>query len=161
MERDGSTVMDLSIAANAPALTTPTQSWQQRLNSIIEFHDKVATMRFIDETARSALEAVAAQMRESGPSPELKRGEEHIDLSVPHGEFEIFRYTIWSRSYRAPSFAFSETRKAGEGQPKHYRAMAQTTEVDQPHDVTGYTRDQVINELLNRYARFRHTRRQV
>lgn len=161
MERDGLTTLDLSVAASAPALTTPTQSWQQRLNSIIGFHDKVATMQFIDETARCALEAVAAQMRESGLSPEVKRGEENIDLSVPHGEFGIFRYTIWSRSYRAPSFAFSETRKAGEGQPKHYRAMAQTTDVDQPHDVTGYTRDQVINELLNRYARFRHTRRRV
>ena len=37
--------------------------------------------------------------------------------------------------------------------------MAHGTEADQQHDVTGYTRDQLINDLLNRYARFRHVRR--
>jgi len=36
---------------------------------------------------------------------------------------------------------------------------AQGSEDKQPHDVTGYTRDQLINDLLNRYARFRLARR--
>jgi choline/glycine/proline betaine transport protein len=37
--------------------------------------------------------------------------------------------------------------------------MAYSSEGDQQHDVTGYTREQLINDLLNRYARFRHARR--
>jgi choline/glycine/proline betaine transport protein len=37
--------------------------------------------------------------------------------------------------------------------------VASTSESDQPHDVTGYTGDQLINDLLNGYARFRHARR--
>jgi choline/glycine/proline betaine transport protein len=37
--------------------------------------------------------------------------------------------------------------------------MTFSSEGDQQHDVTGYTREQLINDLLNRYARFRHARR--
>jgi choline/glycine/proline betaine transport protein len=37
--------------------------------------------------------------------------------------------------------------------------MAHSSEGEQPHDVTGYTTGQLINELLNRYARFRQSRR--
>ena len=41
----------------------------------------------------------------------------------------------------------------------HYRAVASSPDSDQSHDVTGYSADQLINDLLNRYARFRHARR--
>jgi choline/glycine/proline betaine transport protein len=37
--------------------------------------------------------------------------------------------------------------------------MVRWSDSDQQHDVTGYTRDQLINNLLNAYARFRHARR--
>lgn len=39
------------------------------------------------------------------------------------------------------------------------RAVAQGSESDQQHDVTVYSRDQLINDLLNAYACFRHVRR--
>jgi choline/glycine/proline betaine transport protein len=159
MERAGDTALDLSVAADAPPIAIPIPSWQQRLNSIAEFYDQPRITRFLDRTARPALEAIAAQMRENGLVPQLDHDDSHIDLSVPHGEFGVFRYTIWSRGYRSPSFAFAETRKVHDSERKHYRAMAQTTDGDQPHDVTGYSSDQLIHELLNRYARFRHTRR--
>jgi len=37
--------------------------------------------------------------------------------------------------------------------------MACSSAGDQAHDVTGYTHEQLTDDLLNRYARFRHTRR--
>lgn len=46
-----------------------------------------------------------------------------------------------------------------EPEGRHYRAMAYSPEGELPHDVTGYTREQLINELPNRCARFRHARR--
>jgi len=150
------TAMDLSIAVDTPPAAG--LSWQQRLASITGFYDRPEIESFLGETAHAALEAVAAQMRESGLAPELIRGEDRLDLDVPHGDRGVFRYTIRARSFRSPSFAWAETRGTAQD-ARHYRAMAYSSEGDQQHDVTGYTRDQLINDLVNRYAAFRHVRR--
>ena len=155
-ENTGSS-MDLSAAADAPPPTTGL-SWQQRLASITHFYGRAEIAAFLDGVGRPALEAVAAQMRESGLVPELTQNEQQLDLNVPHGDRGVFRYTIRARSFRSPSFAWAET--TGQSpDSRHYRAMASSSEGDQPHDVSGYTREQLINDLVNRYARFRHARR--
>ncbi len=149
--------MDLSLDADTqPAAAS--LSWQQRLASITGFYDKREIVSFLGDTARPALEAVAAQMQESGLTPESAQREDQLDLTVPHGDRGVFRYTIRARGFRSPSFAWAETGGAST-QGVHYRAMAHTSETDQQHDVTGYTREQLINDLLNHYARFRHVRR--
>jgi choline/glycine/proline betaine transport protein len=149
--------MDLSIAADS-APSDAGLSWQQRLASITGFYDKPKIASFLNETARPALDAVAAQMLENGLAPELAAREGQLDLHVPHGDSGVFRYTIRARSFRSPSFAWAETNDQAP-ESRHYRAMAFSSEGDQQHDVTGYSRDQLINDLLNRYARFRHARR--
>ena len=151
------TAMDLSIAADTPAPAAGL-SWQQRLASITGFYDHGEIAAFLSDTASPALDAVAAQLRESGLVPESTQRQDQLDLSVPHGDRGVFRYTIRARSFRSPSFAWAETNGQAPAS-RHYRAMAFSSEGDQQHDVTGYTRDQLINDLLNRYAHFRHTRR--
>ena len=149
--------MDLSLAAGMPS-SDEGLSWQQRLASITGFYDKQEITAFLGGTVQPALEAIAAQMRENGLVPELTQGEERLELQVPHGDRGTFRYTVRARSYRSPSFAWAESRN-GPPENRHYRAMASSSEGEQQHDVTGYSSEQLINELLNQYARFRHVRR--
>lgn len=158
MESHG-TSMDLSIAAEVPPPGRTGLTWQQRLDSITRQYEKSEIEAFLAATAHPALSAIAEQMRGKGLTPELEHDAEHLAFSVPHGDRGAFLYTIRSRGFRVPSFAYVETRKSHGTDRQHYRAMAHTSEGDQPHDVTGFTRDQLINDLLNRYARFRHTRR--
>lgn len=143
---------------NVPSLH-PGLSWQQRLTSIMGHFAEGDVAAFMGDTARPALEAVSKQMLESGYTPELTEKPDGLDLTIPHGDQGSFRYTIRSRHFRQPSFVWAETRSVHDAEPRHYRAMAHTSEGDQPHDVTGFTREQLIDDLLNRYARFRHTRR--
>jgi len=156
MERLG-TSTDLLMAESAPF--EPERNWQQRLISIVHHFGRSDIEDFISATARPALEAFSEEMRESGFSPELVEDPDCINLTVPHGERGSFRYTIRSRPFLLPSFVWAESRRVQESEPRHFRAMAHTSEGEHPHDVTGFTRDQLINDLLNRYARFRHTRR--
>lgn len=155
-ERRG-VLADLSMAE--PVSPEPERSWQQRLTSVVHHFGRSDIENFIVATARPALVAFSKEMQDSGFSPELAEDADCIHLTVPHGERGSFQYTIRSRPFLLPSFVWAETRKVRESEPKHFRAMAQTSEGDHPHDVTGFTRDQLINDLLNRYARFRHTRR--
>ncbi|UXC91426.1 BCCT family transporter [Sphingobium sp. RSMS] len=156
MESEGSAI-DLS--ADAHAAPAEGLGWQQRLASITRYHEKGEIAGFLTDTARPALEAVASQMRDSGLVPDVTQDGTHVELRVPHGERGEFRYAVRARAFRAASFAFAETRRRETDEHRHYRAMAQSSQSDQPHDVTGYTGDQLINDLLNRYARFRHARR--
>ena len=149
--------MDLSLAAETSAAPAHV-GWQQRLASITHFYGKQEITAFIGSTALPAMEAVAAQMRESGLLPEFTQKDDRLDLAVPHGDAAVFRYTVRARTFRAPSFAWAET-TAPDPEHWHYRAMAYSSDDDQPHDVTGYSREQLINDFLNRYARFRHARR--
>jgi len=156
LQTESEAPIDLSdTAAASPEVEL---SWQQRLASITAFYGKPEITAFLGDTARPALEAVAAQFRESGLEPELADGESRIELVVPHGDRGQFRYTIRARSYRAPSFAWTEG-DGRESASRHYRAMASGAEGEPQHDVTGYTRDQLINDLLKRYTQFRHVRR--
>lgn len=149
--------MDLSIDASASPADA-SLSWQQRLASITNFYDRQQIAAFLASTAGPAIDAVAAQMRESGFEPEVSMTADRLDLDVPHGDRGVFRYTIRARSFRSPSFAWAESEAPDPGS-RHYRAMATSSEGDQAHDVTGYTREQLINDLLKRYTRFRHIRR--
>ena len=158
LQTEGEGAMDLSVANAASSVDAP-MTWQQRLATITRFHDKSEVAAFLADTAKPALEAVAAQLRDIGLSPNLTSDGEHVDLSVPHGDREEFRYSVRARGFRAASFAWAERRSAHERERLHYRAVAHSSESDQPHDVTGYSGDQLINDLLNRYSRYRHSRR--
>jgi choline/glycine/proline betaine transport protein len=156
MEKADATI-DLSNAEAVAA--SPELSWQQRLASLMQHFSGEDVARFIGTTAKPALKAVADQMRESGFSPEIVEAADRLDLTIPHGESGAFRYTIRSRSFLSPSFIWVERPKSQGREHRHFRAMAHSSEGEQPHDVTGFSQDQLINDLLNRYARFRHTRR--
>ena len=148
--------MDLSGATDAsPAIEL---SWQQRLASITSFYDKPEIAAFLGGTARPALDAVAAQFQESGLQPQVAEHDGRVELNVPHGDRGQFRYAVRARSFRAPSFAWTEA-EGRDADSRHYRAMATGAEGEQQHDVTGYTQEQLINDLLKRYAQFRHLRR--
>ncbi|KQO88647.1 BCCT family transporter [Methylorubrum extorquens] len=146
--------LDLSSAAAGPSGGL---SWQERLAAITHSYRKEDLKTFLDETVAPALEAVAGQLRESGLSPEVVRSAERIDLIVPYGDRGAFRYGIRVRGLRNPSFAWAENPSKSSDE-RHYRALVQTSEGDRPHDVTGYGRDRVIDDLLKRYAQFRAVR---
>ncbi|MXO69317.1 BCCT family transporter [Altererythrobacter marinus] len=156
MEELGSAA-DLSQPISAPA--DPELSWKQRLASITHFFHRDEIEHFLADTARPAIDEVATELRRRGLAPELVQEGDRLELTVPHGERGAFRYTIRSRAFLAPSFVWAETRKAHEEERRHYRAMAHSSEGEHTHDVTGYTAAQLIHDLLNRYAHFRHARR--
>ncbi|MDT9600240.1 BCCT family transporter [Sphingosinicella rhizophila] len=156
MESKGSPI-DISEADIASA--DDEVGWQQRLGSILRYHEREEVADFLGGTARKALDAVADQMRARGLTPAVEQEEDRLALIVPHAARGAYHYTIRMRSFRAPSFVWAETRRAQDSERLHYRAVASSSNSDQSHDVTGYDLDQLINDLLNRYARFRHARR--
>ncbi|WP_235303071.1 BCCT family transporter [Sphingopyxis sp. MWB1] len=151
--------LDLSLTADAPRIPAAGPGWQQRLTNITHYYSQAESEAFLASTVRSALDAIATQLRQTELEPELVKRPDLLELTVPHGDLGVFHYMVRVRSFRAPSFAYAESQKAHAKERQHYRAMASSSDGDGPTDVTGYSEAQLINEVLNRYARFRHYRR--
>ncbi len=157
METQG-TSTDL-VLAGAGSRDAPELTWRQRLTSIMGHFERSEISDFLNDTVRPAFDEVSQEMRDNGFAPELVEKDDCIEIKVPHGERGAFQYTVRNRAFLLPSFVWAETRKPDKPEQRHYRAMALTSEGEVPHDVTGFSRDQLIDDLLNRYARFRHSRR--
>ena len=158
LQREGQPSLDeLASAVAAPAGAG--QSWQQRLNAIVRSCDRGDALAFLADIAQPSLEAVRAELDESGMAASLSVAEERLELTVPHGELGRFSYAVRARSFRAASFAWVESARSAKAERLHYRVVAQSSEGDQPHDVTGFTGEQLINDFLMRYAHFRQALR--
>ncbi|MDM7957457.1 BCCT family transporter [Blastomonas sp.] len=151
----------IDLSGTIAAGPDPELNWQQRLASLTQHFSADEIAGFINATAKPALEAVACQMRNSGFAPDVVQETDRLELTIPHGDSGAFRYTVRSRSFLTPSFVWLERPQSSKTDPRqrHFRAMAHSSDGNQPRDVTGFTQDQLIDDLLKRYAHFRQSRR--
>jgi choline/glycine/proline betaine transport protein len=157
LQREGSPAAEgLSGSLTLPAAAP---GWQQRLQSIVKLHGRDEALALLDKVARPAFEEIARQIDQPGLTAEVIESDGRLDLAIAHGDQGTFLYRVRVRGYRSPSFAWAETAPGEAEEERHYRVVAQSSEGDQPHDVTGFTADQVIGDLLTRYAHFRQARR--
>jgi choline/glycine/proline betaine transport protein len=128
-------------------------NWQRSLNRIIRFHGRDEVIVFLNESVTPALEAVAAQLRERGLDAQANRYADSVEIIVPHGSNDEFRSRVTMCSYRVPSFAFPELAPREGKERRHFRAEVFLSDSAQHYEVTGYTRDQIINDFLAQYER--------
>ncbi len=138
-------------------------SWRRRLLATVQYPGRAATLRFLensvmpamrDVAAEFAAEGVTATIDESGrseslPSPTLK-----VDLAgEPH-----FEYCVWPVSAPAPSYAILAQR----ADDRYFRCEVYLAEGSQGYTLGGYTREQIIGDILDQYERhlgYLHLRR--
>jgi choline/glycine/proline betaine transport protein len=126
-------------------------SWQRRLNLIMRFHSRDEVLGFMNQTVQPAFEEVAAQIRQRGLEARVESQPDFVEILVMPGSADEFRYRVCMRSHRIPSFAFPELAPAEGKERRHYRAEVYLSGDPQHYEITGYSRDQVINDLLARY----------
>ena len=73
----------------------------------------------------------------------------HLDLSIQFGEEENFVYQIWPIRYDTPNFS-SRGKRA---KKYYYRLESYLFEGSQGNDLVGYSKEQVINDILDKYER--------
>lgn len=102
----------------------------------------------MDTDVKPAIEAVAAQLREQGLDVQTKFEPGHMELLVDHGEQQIFTYQVIMRGYLTPSFAAQRFRNQ-----RYYRAEVHLYEGGQDYELVGYSRQQIINDIIDQYER--------
>jgi choline/glycine/proline betaine transport protein len=131
------------------------RNWRQRIARAVSFPGKRAATRFVREVCRPAFEDVAEELREQGAEASVTEGVDeevgipHLDLRVPMGSEEEFTYRVWPMVVPTPAFAMRSLAE----HDTYVRFEVYLTEGSQGYDVMGYTKDQLIGNILDEYER--------
>ncbi|MGN7837282.1 choline BCCT transporter BetT [Stenotrophomonas sp. 22385] len=124
------------------------RGWRQRITQAVHFPARDEVYRFMDTDVRPAIEAVATQLREQGLDVTTRFESGQMELEVNHGEQQVFRYQVVMRGYLTPSFAAQRFRNQ-----RYYRAEVHLYEGGQDYELVGYSRQQIINDIIDQYER--------
>ncbi|MGP5919517.1 choline BCCT transporter BetT [Brachybacterium alimentarium] len=128
-------------------------SWRQRLHMRMSYADEAKARKYVESVAAPAVEEVAAELAKLGADVSCHRGD-HPDCSVPFVDLvvsfrdaEDFKYQAYPVAYSVPSFAanLSTVRDV------YYRIEIFSMLGSRGRDIMGYTKEQVITDVLDSY----------
>lgn len=131
------------------------RTWRQRLARVMNYPGRRAAIRFIEESARPAFSEVAEEICDQGAEAHIveevveSAGVPHLELRVSMGNEEDFAYCIWPEEHPTPSFATRSVRASD----TYYRFEVYLNEGSQGYDVMGYSKEQLIGDILDQYER--------
>ncbi|MGM0560089.1 MAG: choline BCCT transporter BetT [Pseudomonadota bacterium] len=138
-------------------------NWRQRLSRAVSFPGRSQVGRFLREVGRPAMDEIREVLKEKGFPAQIEEGEgkdEHLALNVDLGGEQDFTYQIWPRPCAMPAFSIRDTH-AG---THYYRLEVHILEGSQGYDIYGYTKDQLIADILDQFERhmlFLHEQREA
>lgn len=151
-EREGQRLRRRTVAVHGGQ--TPEKTWRQRLGRLRSYPSDKAVAQFAERVVRPALRDVADEFRKLGYEAELTstpndetRIDEHV-LVVDMGEFRDFHYQVAGVEAPVPMFG---GRTAVPGSDVYYRLEVFTQTGSEGYDLMGLTKEQVINDVLDRY----------
>ena len=131
-------------------------NWKQRLSRVMHHPGTTDTKKMLETVCLPAVKIVADELIKRGVNVDVGQGaiEEsntlyHVDFTVHLEEEHNFIYQIWPVRYASPNF--SERGKSGK--QFYYRLETFLYDGSQDNDLVGYTKEQVINDILDQYER--------
>lgn len=139
--------------AGAQHTSEPRGSWKQRLTRKMAFPTAEQTARFIEDTAQPALEAVGAELDGLGVEVHYHRGT-HPEYPIPYADLVVcfpdqddFKYQAYPVAHAVPNFAAN----LAVVRDVYFRVEVFSATGSRGHSIMGYTRDQVIADVLDAY----------
>ena len=147
-----------SLAMNLhPHPSTTDSGWEQRLSSIIQFPNKTAVTKFIVVNVRPAMEKVRLELASNQVESEIVNESGMLSLNVQHGSEHSFVYGVKCEKYLQPSFS-PDNEESLESSDEHTycRAEVHLAEGGQDYDIMGWTKQAVINDVIDQYHKHQH-----
>ncbi|MDY4382175.1 choline transporter [Pectobacterium brasiliense] len=157
----------LQTSAPMPISGDDRLNWKQRISRVMNFPGTTHTQKMLDNVCKAAMEDVARELRLRGASVEVNdlppvedERLNHLELLVDLGDEQNFLYQIWPQRYSVPAFTY----RARSGKSDYYRLETFLLEGSQGNDLMDYSKEQVINDILDQYERhlnFLHINREA
>ena len=149
-EREGQVLRRPSMAPSGGHV--PERSWKQRLGRVLAFPSRREALQFLARTVRPALDEVAAEFRSQGYEVEQgdknqATGIEGLLLRVAMDTLRAFHYQVALVEAPVPTFSGKMARETD----VYYRLEVFTQTGSGGYDLMGLTKQQVIDDVLERY----------
>ncbi|WP_295801461.1 choline BCCT transporter BetT [uncultured Microbulbifer sp.] len=151
----------------APISARNPVTWQRRLKNALQLPSLSEVHEYIRDIGKPALDEFAAEMHKNGYEAAVTEGKnQSIQLEVHQGEEASFIYGIYPKATIKPDASNPEQMlddSYDDGSPdKYFRAEVHLYEGGQDYDVMGWTKDQLLTDMVSQYERhlqFLHTLR--
>jgi choline/glycine/proline betaine transport protein len=128
--------------------------WEERLGNIFQYPEFEAVVAFQNSIVRSALEEFAGELSKQGVvSSVIDVENESVSLDVYHGDELDFVYKVRAHELEMNNEALHPGAETLPGDSRYWRSEVHLTEGGQDYDVMGWTREQLINDVLGQYER--------
>ncbi len=139
----------------SPTTSTASGGWRRRLRNLVRFPNEPEVERFLTETVQPACEAIYGEFDAQGFETRVTRGEDlRVRLEILHQGETDFVYEVRPRAYERPSLTSASEEEGTTDE--YYRAEVYLNEGGQNYDVMGWSRDEVIADVLDQYERHMH-----
>ncbi|MEM6159394.1 choline transporter [Erwinia sp. P6884] len=142
-------------------------NWKQRISRVMHYPGSTHTKKMLDTVCRPAMEEVAMELERRGAKVQVSERPplederlNHLEMLVNLGEEQSFLYQIWPQRYSVPGFTY----RARSGKSDYFRLETFLLEGTQGNDLMDFTREQIINDILDQYERhltFLHIHREA
>ena len=144
------------IATSSVPVAGGSKAWQSRLKAMLGRFKEGEAQAYLETTARQAMEEVLAQLiTQNILHAGIEAEENLIRLTAGQGEEFDFFYEIKLREYSLPSVAFPElpTKKS---ERNYWRAEVTLLEGAQQYDVAGYSKEELMSDILTQFENHLH-----
>jgi choline/glycine/proline betaine transport protein len=127
------------------------ESWQMRLQNVVEFPNKNNVSKFINQTVAPAFDLVAKELEGKQINVDIS-SENGLSFIIDHGQAQEFVYRVLAQKYLQPDFVNEEN----EEDQNYYRAEVHLVEGGQDYDIMGWSKAAVINNIIDQYHKHLH-----
>jgi choline/glycine/proline betaine transport protein len=142
--------------SSVPVAAAGSKAWQLRLKAMLGRFREGEAQDYLATTARQAMDEVLAQLTTQNIlQAGIEEDENLIRLTAGQGEEFDFLYEIKLREYSLPSVAFPElpTKKS---ERNYWRAEVTLLEGAQQYDVAGYSKEELMSDILTQFENHLH-----
>ncbi|AUL47496.1 choline transporter [Bordetella trematum] len=137
------------------AVRAQPESWQRRIRNMVMMPRRAHVQRFIADVVQPAMADVAEGLGKEGYACRVEEGDDgQLSLHVAHGEHLDFAYSVIPVAVVRPSLTPEEAEN--EEERRYFRAEVHLGEGGQDYDIMGWSRAEVIGDILDQYERHRH-----
>jgi choline/glycine/proline betaine transport protein len=141
----------------APVSVGEAVPWQRRLKNLLRYPKGVEIDGFLQETVRPAMQDFAGELKQHQLAAQVVIAADRMRLEVLHGDEIDFLYEVVNREHPLPNHAFAARAVSDLSvAEKYHRAEVHLSEGSQDYDVMGWTREQILHDLLEQYEKHQH-----